>query len=82
MKARIVRIGNSRGVRLPKAVIEQSGLGEEVELRVQPGAILIQSARLPRAGWAAAARQLATDEPGGLLDAPTPTTFDETEWRW
>jgi antitoxin MazE len=82
MKARIVRIGNSRGVRLPKALIEQSGLGEEVELRVQPGAILIQSASQPRAGWADAARRLAADEPGGLLDAATPTTFDETEWRW
>ncbi len=79
MKARIVRIGNSRGVRLPKAVIEQSGLGEEVELLVRPGAILIQSASRPRAGWADAARRLAT---GGLLDLPTPTTFDETEWRW
>lgn len=82
MKARIVRIGNSRGVRLPKALIEQSGLGEEVELRVQPGAILIQSASQPRAGWADAARRLATDEPRGPLDAPSPTTFDATEWRW
>lgn len=82
MKARIVRIGNSRGVRLPKALIEQSGLGEEVELRVQPGAILIQSAGQPRSGWAAAARRLVTDEHGGLPDEPTPTTFDETEWRW
>ena len=60
MKARIVRIGNSRGVRLPKALIEQSGLGEEVELRVQPGAILIHSVAQPRAGWAEAARRLGS----------------------
>ena len=82
MKARIVKIGNSRGVRLPKALLEQSGLGEEVELRVQPGAILIQSASQPRAGWSDAAHRLATEELGGLLDPPTPTAFDESEWRW
>lgn len=82
MKARIVRIGNSRGVRLPKPLIEQAGLGEEVELRVQEGAILIQSTSAPRAGWADAARRLAAEDGGGLLDAPTPTKFDQTKWRW
>lgn len=82
MKTRIVRIGNSRGIRLPKPLIEQAGLGEEVELRVQEGAILIQSTSEPRAGWAEAARRLAAEEGGGLLHAPTATKFDETEWRW
>lgn len=82
MKARLVRIGNSRGIRLPKPLIEQAGLGEEVELRVQEGAILIQSTTAPRTGWAEAARHLAAEEGGGLLDAPIPTKFDEAEWRW
>jgi antitoxin MazE len=65
MRARIVRIGNSRGVRLPNLLIEQAGLGQEVELRVQKEAILIQSAAKPRAGWAEAARRLAAKEGGG-----------------
>jgi antitoxin MazE len=82
MKARIVRIGNSRGVRLPKPLIEQAGLGEEVELRVEEGAIVIQAAGRPRAGWAEAARRLAAAEDPGLLDAPTHTTFDATDWHW
>jgi antitoxin MazE len=82
MKARLVRIGNSRGVRLPKPLIEQAGLGEEVELLVQEGAILIQSATAPRAGWADAARHLADSESMGLIDPPSPTKFDEGEWRW
>jgi len=82
MKARIVRIGNSRGIRLPKSLIEQAGLGEEVELRVQEGAILIQATTGTRAGWAAAAQRLAAEEGGGIVDEPTPTRFDETEWRW
>jgi antitoxin MazE len=81
MKTRIVRIGNSRGVRLPKPLIEQAGLGEEVELRLEEGAIVIQSAARPRAGWAEAAHRLAERE-GGLLDEPAPTKFDRTEWQW
>jgi antitoxin MazE len=82
MKARLVRIGNSRGIRLPKPLIEQAGLGEEVELLVQEGAILIQSTTAPRAGWADAARDLAEAQGIGLLDAPSSTTFDEVEWKW
>lgn len=82
MKTRIVRIGNSRGVRLPKPLIEQAGLGEEVELRVQEGAIVIQSAVQPRAGWAAAAQRLAAEQGGAPLDEPTLTRFDRTEWQW
>jgi antitoxin MazE len=81
VKTRLVRIGNSRGIRLPKPVIELAGLSEEVELQVRPGAIVVRPVDRPRAGWAQAAAALADTEPG-LLDAPTPTRFDEEEWSW
>ena len=81
MKARLVRIGNSRGVRLPKAVIDQVGLDDEVELRVEDRSVIITSLARPRANWAAAAQALADTE-HGLLDAPTSTRFDEDEWAW
>jgi len=58
MKTRIVRIGNSRGVRIPKPLIEQAGLGDEVELRVVESGLLAQPARKPRFDLAEAARQL------------------------
>ena len=57
MKARLVKIGNSRGVRLPKPVIEEAGLSEEVEVRVRRGAVVITAASRPRSGWAEAARR-------------------------
>ena len=82
MKARLIRIGNSRGVRLPKPVIEEAGLDEQVELQVRRGAVVISSHRRPRAGWADAARRLREAGKDGLLDKPTPTRFDEKEWRW
>jgi antitoxin MazE len=77
-----VRIGNSRGVRIPKPLIEQVGLEDEVELRVVPDGLIIESARKPRANWAAAAKRLHQRGEDGLLDEATPTRFDETEWEW
>ena len=82
MKARLVRIGNSRGIRLPKPLIEEAGLSEEVELRVREGTIIVAPSGQPRAGWADAARQLRQRREDALLEAPTPTRFDVEEWKW
>src|SRR5437867_1439153 len=52
LTAKLIRIGNSRGVRLPKAVIEQAKLGDEVELTVQGTEVVLSAAtKQPRAGW-------------------------------
>lgn len=80
-KARIVRVGNSRGVRIPKALLEEAGLTEEVELDARAGAITIRPAHGVRAGWAEAAAQLAHEE-STPLDPAAPTRFDRDEWAW
>ncbi len=82
MKTRLVRIGNSRGIRLPKTVIAQAGLSDEVELDVRDGAVIIARATSARSGWADAAKQMRRRDEDRLLDAPIPTRFDEKEWRW
>jgi antitoxin MazE len=82
MKTRLIRIGNSRGVRLPKAIIAEAGLTEEVELGVQDGAVVIARATCTRSGWAAAASQMRQRDEDRLLDPLTPTRFDEKEWEW
>jgi len=82
VKARIVRIGNSRGVRLPKALIDQADLSEEVEIHAEPGRIVVAAVRRPRAGWAEAARRMRERGEDRLLDAPSRTRFDEEEWEW
>lgn len=81
MRSKIVRIGNSQGVRLPKLMIEQAGLAEEVELRVEAGQIVIAAPRKARAGWAEAA-QRAHKAGHDRLDVSGPTHFDQTEWEW
>lgn len=81
MKSRLIRIGNSRGVRLPKPLIEEAGLLEEVEVQVRGGALVISSRKEPRVGWAEAARQMR-ERGDRLLEGPTATRFDDEEWRW
>ena len=78
MKTRLIRIGNSRGIRLAKPLLEQAGLEDEVEIRVEPGAVIITAAASPRAGWAEAVEKYG---PSRLLDAPTSTRFDD-DWAW
>ena len=82
MKAHIVRIGNSRGIRLPKALLQEAQLDGEVELEAKPGRILISKTARPRAGWAEAARRMRVRGRDRLLDPPTSTQFDKEEWKW
>ncbi len=82
MRARLVRIGNSRGVRLPKPFIEQAGLADVVELVLKEGKIIIPRASTRRAGWAEAAAQMAARGDDTLLDPPASTRFDREEWEW
>lgn len=82
MKTRIVQIGNSRGVRLPKALLQEAQLTEEVELKAERGCIVIRKAGRPRAGWAAAARRMKERGDDRLLDPHIKTRFDEEEWNW
>lgn len=82
MKARLIRIGNPRGLRLPKPAIEEAGLEEQVELQVRGAAGVISSRHRLRKGWAKAAVPMSELGADRLLDKPTPTRFDEKEWRW
>lgn len=79
MKSRLVRIGNSRGVRLAKPLLEEAGLIDEVEIRAQVGAVIITALSSARAGWAEAAARFGPSE---LLDAPAATRFDDEVWAW
>jgi antitoxin MazE len=79
MRARLVKIGNSRGLRLAKPLLEQAGLTDEVEIEAAPGILTIRPLVAPRAGWAEAA---AAGPAEGLLDDPSATRFDDEEWQW
>lgn len=82
MKTRLIRIGNSKGVRIPKVLIEQSGLSEEIELSVKDNQIVLQSANGPRKDWDHAFRKMAEQGDDQLLDGDMANEWDESEWTW
>lgn len=82
MRASVIRIGNSRGLRLPKPLLDQCGIDQHVDLAVEDGRLIVTPLRRPREGWADAARQAAARDEHRLLDPETPTAFDQTEWEW
>ena len=81
-KVHIVKIGNSRGIRAPEVPLAQAQLPDEVELHAEPGRLVVQATRRPRAGWAKAARAMRDRADDALLDEPTATRFDREEWEW
>ena len=81
-KTRIVQIGNSRGIRVPKVLLEHAQLPDEVELEAENGRLIVRAARGRRAGWADAAKAMHARGDDQPVDAVTATQFDEKEWRW
>jgi antitoxin MazE len=84
VKTRIIKIGNSKGVRIPKLFLEQAGLDEEIELRLEDNEIVIQSAQGPRANWAEQFKAMAESGDDRLLDGQELLShnWDEDEWAW
>lgn len=83
MVTRIVRIGNSQGIRIPKPLIEQAGLSGEVRIDVRGNCLTIRPAAAPRAGWAEAFQAMAEVGDDALIDGDVhlPTRW-EGEWQW
>ena len=84
MKVRIVRIGNSQGIRIPKAILRQCRLGDTVEMQVEGNRLILKAASHPRAGWEEAFRRMARRGHDRLLDREVlaPTEWEKTEWKW
>ena len=84
IKARIVNIGNSRGIRIPKLLLEEANLIDEVELEVEEGQLILRRPSHPRSDWEERFRQMARRGDDRLLDAEisSSTSWDNKEWEW
>jgi antitoxin MazE len=83
IKTRLIRIGNSRGIRIPRVVVEQTGLQGELELEVRERQLVVRPTSRPRSGWEIRFREMAqrgNDRP--LWPETSLTSFDEKEWEW
>jgi antitoxin MazE len=84
IKTHIVKIGNSQGVRIPKVLLEQTGLVKDVEMRVEEGKVVISAIQEPRHGWEEQFRLMAERGDDRLLDedAVSLSEWDTEEWEW
>jgi len=82
MKAQIIQIGNSQGIRIPKVLLEDSRITGDVDLELHPDGILIRNAQQPRAGWDEAFKAMAENEDDELDVGRTSTDFEKKEWQW
>lgn len=80
MKLELTRIGNSRGIRIPKPLIDQCGFGDAVEVRVVEEGLVIAPHRSARQGWREAFVTEGVHE--GLIDELPANEFDHDEWKW
>ena len=82
MLASVVQIGNSRGIRLPKNILRELNIEDEVEMTVHKNALLIKSVeRKPRKGWNEAYAKMSKNKEDKLL-MPENIDSEEFEWVW
>jgi antitoxin MazE len=82
IRSKVVKIGNSRGIRIPRAILEQAGLTDEVEMKVEGNQLIIQATHFPRQGWEERFAAMAEHGDDHLVDEVPPTAWDEEEWTW
>ena len=84
MRARIVKIGNSQGIRIPKPFLVQTGILDDVELDVKGNQIVIRPVANPRADWGDSFKKMAEKGDDGLIDVEETIShsWDEEEWQW
>jgi antitoxin MazE len=83
IRTRIIKIGNSQGIRIPKILLEQSGLNTEVEISVEGDHLTIRTAPRVRHGWDEAFAAMAAQQDDTLLDREAGLTdWEQTEWQW
>lgn len=82
----LIRVGNSRGIRIPKAFLDECGLREKAELEVRKGVLVIRPVRAPqtaRQGWDEAFRKMAAHGDDRMLDGEQAAgDWDKSEWEW
>ncbi|MDE0477573.1 MAG: hypothetical protein OXI02_05880, partial [Candidatus Dadabacteria bacterium] len=83
MKINLISIGNSKGIRIPSSVIKQCGLGDELEMRVENGVIVLAPVRSVREGWSVAfEKMVAVGDDVSLVPDALENDFDAEDWTW
>ena len=82
MLASVVQIGNSRGIRLPKNILRELNIEDEVEMTVHNNALIIKSVqKKPREGWNEAFAKMSKNRSDTLLLSEN-IDSKNFEWVW
>ena len=81
MKASIIQIGNSQGLRIPKPILKQCGLSGEVELEVYNNELVIKPTTQARQNWEKAFKAMAKNGDDRLIEFPE-SQWEKEEWEW
>lgn len=81
MELSIINIGNSKGIRLPKAILEKYNISGKIELILEKGYIVLKPKTEPRKGWEKAFKKMHENGDDQLLidDVFEDEMFDE--WK-
>lgn len=67
MEIPVINIGNSKGIRLPKAILEQYNISDTIELILEKERIILKPRSVPRKGWEKIFKQMHANEDDRLL---------------
>jgi antitoxin MazE len=82
MKVALIRIGKSKGIRLPKPILDRCGIEDAVELEIEDDRLIVRPARPPRFGWSDAFAKISRRGDDSLLDEESTSSWDRTDWHW
>jgi antitoxin MazE len=82
MITQLSKVGNSRGVRIPKPLIQETGLTDYVTIRVEGGSIIISPVKAVRSGWQEAFNKMHANNDDVLIDKNIRSSWDDEEWEW
>jgi antitoxin MazE len=82
MITQLIKVGNSRGVRIPKPLIQETGLTNDVSIRADGGSIVISPVRAARNGWQEAFNKMHANNDDVLIDKNIRSNWDDKEWEW
>ncbi len=84
VKVKIIRIGNSKGIRLSKSLIEQYNMKDEVLLEAKKDSIVIRPVESPRADWEKSFEEMRFRGDDVLFDEGTEleSEWEQAEWLW
>jgi antitoxin MazE len=83
MQLSLSKIGNSKGLRIPKVVLQQTGITDIVNLVVEDNKLIISPVKETRKGWEEAFIKMHEQEDDFLLeDDAIANLWDDEEWKY